>query len=409
MSRSTGAPPWPIPPARRFLEPIERFLHVEAASGIVLLVAAAAALIWANSRWGASYDHFWHLPLTLGIGAWVSDESLHFWINEGLMTVFFLVVGLEIRREMHEGALASLQQASLPAIAALGGVLMPAAIYLLVNVQNPALLRGWAVPTATDIAFAVGVLALLGKRVPRELRVLLLALAIIDDIAAIVIIALFYSTGVSIEGLGIAAAGIACVLAFQYLGIRSAWLYVLPGAIVWLGMLRANVHPAIGGVILGLLTPVVHRYATDDSVPPAARVQTALHPWVAYVIMPLFALANAGVSFAGLSFDNAAFTGIVAGVAAGLVLGKPFGIALATAVGVRLGWCALPVGIGAAAVAVLGCLGGIGFTMAIFIANLAFVDQGMLAAAKFAVLVASAIAAVLGLMIARLALPSKQV
>jgi Na+:H+ antiporter, NhaA family len=404
MTHQPGAQTRFVAPARRFLEPLERFLHVEAASGIVLLIAAAAALIWANSPWGASYEHFWHLPLTLGVGASVSSQSLHFWINDGLMTIFFLVVGLEIRREMHEGALASVRQAALPLIAALGGVLMPAIIYFALNHQDPALRDGWAVPTATDIAFAVGVLALLGRRVPPELRILLLALAIIDDIAAIVIIALFYSTGVAVSGLAIAGAGILLVFAFQFLGLRSAWLYIVPGTVVWLGMLQANVHPAIGGVILGLLTPVTHRYATSDQVSPAARVQTALHPWVAYLIMPLFALANAGVSLAGLSFDTPAFAAIVAGVTGGLVLGKPIGIALATAIGVRLGWCVLPAGIGAGAIAVLGCLAGIGFTMAIFIANLAFEDAGMLAAAKFAVLIASVLAAVAGMVVARMAL-----
>jgi len=430
----------PLAPARRLLLPLERFLHIEAASGVALMIAAAVALIWANSPWSASYEHLWHSPLTFGIGSWVSVQSLHFWINDGLMTVFFLVVGLEIRREMHEGALATVRQAALPVIAALGGVLAPAAIYFALNHDDPRLRAGWAVPTATDIAFAVGVLALLGRRVPPALRVLLLALAIIDDIAAIIIIALFYSSGVSVAGLALATAGVVCVFVFQWLGIRSAWYYLIPGVVVWAGMLQAGVHPAIAGVVLGLLTPVWDRYAGDnplaramgaieefrsrgqsseksprsldvplrdlrdaqiDLLPPAARVEAALHPWVAYGIMPLFALANAGVSLHGLSTHDPTFMAVVAGVTGGLVLGKPLGISLATAIAVRLRLCALPEGVGPGAIVVLGCLGGIGFTMAIFIANLAFRDPETLAAAKFAVLVASSFAAILGLLIAR--------
>jgi Na+:H+ antiporter, NhaA family len=401
MTRHTpAAAPRPLSPARRLFQPLEKFLHIEAASGIVLLLAAAVALIWANSPWAWSYEALWHAPVTLGLGSWLSDESLHFWINDGLMTIFFLVVGLEIRREMKDGALASARQAALPVIAALGGVLAPALIYFSINHADPALRPGWAVPTATDIAFAVGVLALLGKRVPVALRILLLALAIIDDIAAIVIIALFYSSGVSLAGLGIAAAGVACVFAFQWLGLRSAWLYVLPGAIVWVGMLAAGIHPAIGGVIVGLLTPVTGACAEDEP-PPVTRVEAALHPWVAFGIMPLFALANAGVSFSGLTFDDPAFLSVLAGVGGGLVLGKPIGIALATALGIRLGLCSLPEGVSRSAVVVVGFLGGIGFTMAIFIANLAFEDPQRLASAKFAVLVGSTIAAILGLLIGR--------
>ena len=444
MSHPSADPVWPLPPARRFLGPLERFLHIEAASGIILLLAAAAALAWANSPWANTYEAVWHAPFTLGIGPWVSTQSLHFWINDGLMTIFFLVVGLEIRNEMHEGALETVRRAALPGIAALGGVLVPAAIYLAVNYQDPVLRQGWAVPTATDIAFAVGVLALLGRRVPSELRVLLLALAIIDDIVAIVVIALFYSSGVDATGLLIAGAGVALTALMQRLGVRSAWLYLLPGAIVWLGMLRAGVHPAIAGVIMGLITPVANRYvisrpheralaalddfgakrhrgerdlrsldaplrelrdAQIDLLPPVLRVQAALHPWVAYGIMPLFALANAGVSFSGLDFGGPAFTGIAVGVGAGLALGKPVGISLAILLGVKLGLCELPRSVGAGAVVALGCLGGIGFTMAIFISNLAFPAGELLAAAKFAVLLASTMAAVAGLAVAAWALP----
>lgn len=413
----------------------------------MLLVAAAAALLWANSPWRDSYDAIWHAPITFGVGSWISSQSLHFWINDGLMTIFFLVVGLEVRNELHQGALSNARQAALPAFAALGGVLVPAALYYAINFKVPELSHGWAVPTATDIAFAVGVLALLGRRVPAELRVLLLALAIIDDIAAIIVIALFYSTGVTIAGLLTAAAGALLTVIFQRLGIRSAWLYVLPGFVVWIGMVMAGIHPAIAGVLLGLLTPVEHphpeasaqdraRAALDefvtrrhrgeknpqhldaplrelkdaqiDLLPPVLRVQGALHPWVAYAIMPLFALANAGVSFDGLDFSNAAFQSVALGVGVGLVLGKPIGILLATFIVTRLGLCELPRGVGASAVLVLGCLGGIGFTMAIFISNLAFHDAATLAASKFGILIASTVAAILALLLARVVFPNPQ-
>jgi NhaA family Na+:H+ antiporter len=380
-----------FPPVRRLFLPIEQFLRIEASSGIVLLAATTAALLWANSPWRGAYEALWHTHLPQVAGSWLSGKTLHFWINEGLMTIFFLIVGLEIRREMREGALSNPRQAALPGIAALGGVLVPAIIYFAINHDDATLRRGWAVPTATDIAFAVGVLALLGRRVHPSLRVLLLALAIIDDIAAIVIIALFYSSGVSLLGLVVSAVGVAGVLALKRFGVRSGWGYLVPGVVVWAGMLQAGVHPAIAGVVVGMLVA-------------APQLEASLHPWVAYGIMPLFAFANAGVSLAGLSLDQPWSMGILAGVAAGLVLGKPVGIVLATFMGVKLGICRLPVGVSYREIAVLGLLGGIGFTMAIFIANLAFADEGMLAVAKLGVLIASVVAAVSGLLVARFAL-----
>lgn len=400
----------PIAPARVLLEPVERFLRIESASGIILIVAAIAALAWANSPWSQSYFNLWHSQLTLGIGSWVSVHTAEFWINDGLMTIFFLVVGLEVRREIHDGALSTPAQAALPAVAALGGVVTPALLYLAVNYSEPSVRSGWAIPTATDIAFAVGVLTLLGSRVPPALRAMLLALAIIDDIAAIVIIALFYSSGVSVGDLAFAASGIALAFAFQLLGIRSAWLYLLPGFVTWLGLLNAGVHPAIAGVVMGLIAPVAERYSVPsiDEAPdtsPARRVETALHPWVAYAIMPLFAFANAGVNLAGVSFDSL-FLAIAGGVGVGLVIGKPLGIVGATLLAVRLRVCKLPDGIDYRAIVVLGCLGGIGFTMSIFIAGLSFHEVSTLSAAKFGVLVASAVAAVAGLGLGRKLLPA---
>jgi NhaA family Na+:H+ antiporter len=274
MDRDLQTAPETWKPARlaaeRVLRPIERFVRVEASSGILLLFAAVVALVWANSPWGASYEHLWHTPITLGIGPWVSDQSLHFWINDGLMTVFFLVVGLEIRREIHEGELSELKRAALPIAAALGGMAVPAILYLLLN-GDPRTKSGWGIPMATDIAFAVGVLALLGKRIPPALRVLLLALAIIDDIGAIIVIAVFYSAGIDWSGFLVAGTGIVLVGLLQALGIRRATLYVPAGAVLWFGILKAGVHPTIAGVVLGLLTPVRSWYGEAGFVAAPSR------------------------------------------------------------------------------------------------------------------------------------------
>ena len=390
------------------LRPLEKFLRVEAASGVVLLAAAIAALLWANSPWADSYEALWHAQFTLQLGGLVVSESLHFIINDVLMTVFFLVVGLEIRREIHDGALANLRLATLPVLAAAGGVVMPALIYLGLN-ATPESRHGWAVPTATDIAFALGVLALLGKRVPGSLRVLLLALAIIDDIIAILIIALFYSSGVQWLGVGIAAAGVVMVCTWQALGFRSAWSYVVPGAVVWFGVLQAQVHPAIAGVVLGLLTPVRTAVQQRELLAPAARVQMALHPWVAFGIMPLFALANSGVSLESASMSSMLGGSVSLGVLLGLTLGKPVGILLASFIAIRLGVSALPPHASMGGLLLVGCLGGIGFTMAIFIANLAFASPVLLAQAKLAILAASAVSGVVVLMVGWVVLPKREV
>lgn len=419
--------------AERAFATLERFLHVEAASGIVLLMAAAAALIWANSPFAHGYHALWHLPVSLGIGSFTASRSLHFLINDGLMTVFFLVVGMEIRREIHEGALSDLRQAGLPIMAALGGVAVPALIYVALN-TDPSRLRGWAVPTATDIAFAVGVLALLGRGIPSNVRVFLLALAIIDDIIAVLIIALFYSGGLDLSGFIVAAMGILVVLGFQRMGLGSAFAYVLPGAIVWIGLLMTGAHPTLAGVVLGMLTPVLprptrerpldmvahaaqklrdHDHAKDahhlavplrqlrlaqrELLPPVVRVQTALHPWVAFGIMPLFALANAGVSMDGIDLSTPGPQWVMVGIGLALVLGKPLGVVGMSWLMVRLGWCRLPPGVSWGGILLIGLLAGVGFTMSIFIAMLAFESGVLLGAAKLGVLAGSLVAALLGL------------
>ncbi|WBL81632.1 Na+/H+ antiporter NhaA [Bradyrhizobium xenonodulans] len=381
------------PFVERALATLQQFLHVEAVSGIVLLVAAAAALLWANSPFAHSYHDLWNLLIPLRLGEFTFVKSLHFWINDALMTVFFLVVGMEIRREIHEGALSRFDQAVLPVLAALGGVVVPALIYLSFNAAWGRD-QGWAIPTATDIAFAVGVLALLGKSIPTNVRIFLLALAIIDDIIAVLIIALFYAGGLDSGGFVVASLGVLMVLGFQRIGLGSAWAYVLPAAIIWAGFLMAGVHPTLAGVVLGLMTPV--RSVRRESEPPVIRVQTVLHPWVAYGIMPLFALANAGVSFTGMKFtDGAQF--VTLGVALALCAGKPIGVIGATWLAVRTGWCRLAPGVSWTGVCLIGLLAGIGFTMSIFIAMLAFTDDRLLDAAKLGVLLGSLISVTLGL------------
>ena len=438
---STSNPPeaWnPLVRAVRLAaRPIERFLRIEAASGIVLLVAAAVALVLANSPWAASVAHFWHTPIAVRFGDWTFERSLEWLVNDGLMVVFFFVVGLEIRRELAHGELSEVKRAALPVVAALGGMLVPAAIYLAIAGAEGTR-SGWGVPMATDIAFAVGILTLLGKRVPPALRVLLLALAIIDDLGAIIVIALFYSHAFAFSGLLIAAGGIAAVLLLRWLGVRAKLVYVLPGVVVWAGILSAGIHPTIAGVILGLLTPVdawlgraglvegLHQqldlleaapekelgahelnerlaqlsHVRREAQSPAESLIEMLHPYVAFGIMPLFALANAGVSLSEISLQGA--PGKVAiGATLGLVLGKPIGVILACVITLRLGWAKLPTGLGFKHLYVLGAVAGVGFTMALFIAQLAFAEAALLGAAKSGVLIASGVASVAALLLGR--------
>lgn len=414
---------------------ISRFVHVEAVGGIVLILAAVVALIWANSFYAQGYYDFWNQTIGFQLGDFAMSNSLHFWVNDALMTLFFLVVGMEIRREMHEGALSDLRRASLPLVAAAGGVLVPALFYLFLN-TDPALSVGWAVPTATDIAFAVGVLALLGKSIPSNIRILLLAVAIIDDIVAVLIIAFFYSGGLDYSGFWYVLLGILMVIAWQRLGFSSAYTYIIPGAILWYGVLKTGAHPTLAGVILGLMTPVYARAMLEDPLqqvernmhkireqsqspdtdevlllqsienirgaqremlPPVARVQMQLHPWVAFIVMPVFALANAGVSLTGMDVSSGGAQTVMLGVVLALVVGKPLGIFILCRLAVLFKVCELPEGVTWSGVLLIGLLAGIGFTMSIFIGTLAFNDQALLGAAKLGVLTASLSAAVLGL------------
>jgi len=436
---SVSPPPRSWTPARKlaraFAAPVERFLAVEASSGIVLLAAAALAMAWANSPWSGTYEALWSTVLGVHLGDFSFARDVRWWVNDGLMTVFFFVVGLEIRREIHAGELSTIRRAALPLAAAMGGMLIPAAIYAALNVGRPSI-AGWGVPMATDIAFAVGVLALLGNRVPPALRILLLALAVIDDLGAILVIAVFYSGGVHLGALAVAAAALAAIPVAQLFGARSAAVYLPIALLAWGATYASGVHPTIAGVAIGLLTPVqawwgalrfaetaegaarevrnaVEQGVTDiqeqlhtvalagrEAVPPVERLQHALHGWVAWGVMPRFAFANAGVSLGRLSLDGDGWR-VFVGIAVGLVVGKSVGVVAAVRLATAMGLATLPRGVRPAEVSVVGVVAGIGFTMALFIAQLAFPAGPNLETAKLAVLTGSALAGVAGYALGR--------
>jgi Na+:H+ antiporter, NhaA family len=436
----------PEPLAEKLLAPFRRFAEIQSAGGILLLAVTAVALVWANSPWSEGYHHLWETPITLGVGGWALRTTLHHVINDGLMAVFFFVVGLEIKREMLAGELASLRRAALPMVGALGGMVVPATLYAMLNVGGSGA-PGWGVPMATDIAFALGVLALLGDRVPIGLKVFLAALAIVDDIGAVIVIAVFYSGGVAWGALGAAAAIVLLSAGANAAGFRRPWTYGALGLALWAAVLASGVHATVAGVLLAMTIPVRTRLnevafldrarralddfdaaaavtATDPNVtvlsnvehhaaveeletlaeqaqPPLIRLEHALHGPVAYAIMPLFALANAGVSLSAGTVGDASASPVTLGVILGLLIGKPLGITGFSWLAVRFGIAALPGGVTWRALAGAGVLGGIGFTMALFIAGLAFQGSVLLDAAKLGVLSASAVAGVAGWLLLR--------
>jgi len=418
----------PVP--RLVLRPLQTFLRTEEASGILLLAAAVAALLWANSPWRASYDALWHTQLTIGLGPWSLAEDLQHWVNDALMALFFLVVGLEIKRELTTGELREPKAAALPAIAALGGMIVPALLYLAINRSGePA--RGWGIPMATDIAFALGVLAIVGRGLPTALKTFLLALAIVDDIGAILVIAIFYSGSISPGPLLTAGGLLALILVLQRLQVRWTAVYVLLGVGVWLATFQSGVHATIAGVALGLATPAAafqrpravsleaHRVAddtVDDPVPPdadahqwlhlagltreavspLARLEHLLHPWTSYLIIPVFALANAGVSITSSSLREAVTSGVTLGVVAGLVVGKTIGVTVFTWLATKTGITRLPEDVGWGQLVGVAALAGIGFTVSLFITSLAFQTQAIQDTAKVGILAASLLAGLLG-------------
>ena len=386
-------------------EPFLAFLRWEASSGVILLACAILALIVANSRLAESYGHLLHYPIAVGAGEYVLEMGLLHWINDGLMAVFFFVIGLEIKREFLYGELRTYSAMLLPVGAALGGMLVPAALYAAINAGLPTF-GGWGIPMATDIAFALGIMTIAARQAPLGLVVFLTALAIVDDLGAIVVIALFYSSDVSLAALGIGLAFLAGAFVLSRLRVEFLPAYLVLGLGAWLAFLASGIHPTIAGVLLGCAIPATasldNSVLHDDDHPKTAghhgsllhKLEEALEPWSAYVIMPIFALGNAGVSISGASLDFA--SPLFLGIAAGLVIGKPLGIYGSVRILTKITGAPLPGGASPGQALSAGTLGGIGFTMSIFIATLAFPEAETLAAAKLSILVSSVVAGGIG-------------
>lgn len=435
-----------LQPARQIVTLFQEFVQLEASSGILLIAAAAVALGWANSPWSDSYFSLWHTDLTVGVGGSILSIPLLDWVNDGLMALFFLVVGLEIKREVLAGELASPRRAALPIAAALGGMMIPAIIFVVFNAGKGSL-SGWGIPVATDIAFTLGVLALLGRRVPIALKVFFTALAIVDDLGAVLVIALFYTTDIAWVSLLIAALLLVGLIALNRAGVRRALPYTLLGIGLWAALLYSGVHAAIAGVLLAMTIParsgIVDRRAFSEAIhkaleqyeqaccanegdgiaagerqaaaqaleaaseraeSPLQRLEHALHPWVSYIILPVFALANAGVMLSG-DIGGILLSPLALGIIGGLVLGKSLGISVFSWLAVRLGIAEVPDGVSWRHILSASLLAGIGFTMSLFIAELAFDDPALLDTAKIGIIAASLIAGLGGALLVRLNVP----
>ncbi len=424
-------------PIHYLLESFNHFFKMEASGGIALMACTIVALIWANSPWGASYDALWETPVSIGFGDWGLSKALILWINDGLMAIFFFLVGLEIKREILVGGLSSPRQTIMPVAAAIGGMVVPALIFFSLNAGKESI-SGWGIPMATDIAFALGILSLLGKRVPIGLKVFLTAVAIVDDIGAILVIALFYTTSLNLTALaiGLLVLGLMAILNLRW-GVRHTIPYLVLGVIVWFAFLKSGIHATIAGVLAAMTIPASTRmncqgfvtklqHATDafkdaitpgknvltnkeqqvalhcmqhaysDATTPLQNIEHALHPWVSFAIMPLFALANAGVRLEG-SILGQLFSPLSLGIVLGLVLGKQVGVAGACWLVKRLGLANYPDGCSMMHIYGAACLAGIGFTMSIFIANLAYpAGSELIPLAKIAILIASLLAGIIG-------------
>ena len=365
---------------------------MEASGGFVLLFAALAALVWANISY-AGYEDLWHAKITLPPAGLDLNLDLRHWINDLLMAVFFCLIALEVKREVLFGELRERSVAVVPIAAAIGGMVVPAALYLAINAGGGGEPDGWAIPIATDVAFALAVLAVIGRLAPGPLRALLLTIAIVDDIGTIVVIALFYSGGLALGWLAAGVAVAVAILAMQRLGVMRMAAYVVAAALLWLAIYEAGVHGTIAGVIVGFLTPArPFRHSDEPGDTIASRLEDSLHPWSAYAVLPLFALANAGVPVSASAIGDTLTEPIGIGIAAGLVIGKPLGVLAATLIAVRAGGGKLPRHVDFPAVGALGALAGIGFTVALFISALAL-DGADLEQAKLAILLASVLAA----------------
>ena len=424
-------------PIELILKPINEFLHKEASGGILLIIFTIIALVWANTSFSDSYHNLWHTHITISLGNLLTlDYPLHYWINDGLMVIFFFTVGLEIKRELLVGELSSLQKASLPIAGALGGMIIPALLYTLINAGGNGA-GGWGIPMATDIAFVVGIMALLGPRIPLTLKIFVLALAIADDIGAVLVIAVFYTAEISISALIVGAIVLVVLIILNRLGTKSLLAYSLLGIILWVAFLKSGVHATIAGVLLAFTIPASSRFDTkkfsdkvkefikhfdstgdhwknvlnnaerqndvmaiesscQKALTPLQRFEHGLHPWVSFLIIPIFALANAGVTLSGLNIFEALFSKISLGIILGLFIGKQIGIFGFSFLAVKLKLASLPQGVNWKNLYGAGILAGIGFTMSLFIASLAFNDPELLDLSKIGVLTGSVISGILG-------------
>ena len=427
-------------PIDQLMRPFQNFLEKEASGGILLLIFTVVALVWANSPFAESYSHLWHTKFSISFGDFNLDYSLHHWINDGLMAIFFFVVGLEIKRELLVGELSSLKKASLPIMAALGGMIFPALFYVFFNFGKESI-SGWGIPMATDIAFVIGILALLGSRVPTGLKVFITALAIADDIGAVLVIAFFYTSNISIVSLSFAGGVMLLLIAANLSGVRNLIVYTVLGIILWLSFLFSGVHATVAGVLLAFTIPASSRIDTsqfllkgkklledfdhsgeegpnvlsnearegivqnleencEKILTPLQRLEHKLHPWVSFFIMPVFALANAGVIITG-NFISELTDPVSIGIFTGLFIGKQVGISVFTWLSVKLKIASLPFGITWKQIYSAGILAGIGFTMSLFIANLAFTSEELLTISKVGILTASLLSGFIGFFILR--------
>lgn len=434
---------------KKIISPVEEFMGLESAGGLLLMAVTMAALFWANSPWHESYHHLVHMPLGFKFGHSLIEKSLSHWVNDGLMVIFFFVVGLEIKREMIIGELSSPRKAALPMFAALGGMIIPALLYVFFN-HGTVGAPGWGIPMATDIAFALGILTLFSKRAPFALKVFLLALAIVDDLGAVLVIAFFYTEQISREALIMAGGFFVLLYILKISGIKSSLPYLLIGVVIWAAILKSGIHATIAGVIIGLITPIQPLYRLKDlpeklkelqkdlfnstsklksslildhetehkleelhhyiheSKSPLERLIHSLHPWVTFAIMPIFALVNAGVRIEGVDFATFLSNPISLGVIAGLVLGKPIGVLLATFLTVKFKIAELPQGVTWTHLTAVGFLAGIGFTMALFISNLALKSPELEVFSKLGILTASAISSFIGAALLNLSQPTEE-
>ena len=404
------------------VSPLQKFAHMESSSGLMLIIATVIAMIWANSPWAESYLHLQHLDVGFSVGNFEISKTLHHWVNDGLMVIFFFVVGMEIKRELVVGELSTPKKAALPIFAAIGGMVVPAAFYAIFNATNPDHSHGWAIPMATDIAFAVGVLVLLGKRVPMTLMIFLLALAIVDDLGAVIVIAAFYTETVVAQALGWALVGLALISFLKFAGVRPRVVYFVLSIGVWFAVLQSGVHATIAGVVLGFLTPIKPlvplstlqkvgpalltdpntenfdklEFLVFESQSPVDYLIDLLHPWVNFAIMPIFALMNAGIPLRGIELGPVLQHPITIGVLLGLAIGKPVGIFICSWIAVKLKIASLPKGVTWPQIFGVGALGGIGFTMALFIGHLSFKQPEFEVFSKVGILSGSTLAAIIG-------------